>query len=191
MPRPKSIPPKPNGRPAGRPMKRLRVTEEQDHEAQRDHERHERQVSARRLAVVEAALADGRSPLHVMLANMSYFQEKAERQHNLLSALTKEEQARPENRAELKASEENRVTASTLAKEAAPYIHPRLAAIDVSGAEGQGGGMDILLAMPAGERQRRIAAAMERLAHVFPSAARGPVIDMRPAWKPPADEAAD
>lgn len=172
------------GRPAGRPRKPIRVTEEQDFEAERMHARNELRASARRLAIVEAALADGRSPLEVMLANMGYFQDRAERAFNIYSALTTEERERPENRAVLKLSEDNRLTASGLAKEAAPYVHPRLAAIDVSGTEG--GSMDVLLSMPAGDRQRKIAELMQRLGGRMPGV--GPIIDARPAWRPPPDE---
>lgn len=162
----------------------VRRTEEDDYEAGRDHERNQRNVSIRRLAIVEAALADGKSPLHVMLANMSYFQERAERLHNLFNALPKRDQEEPANQARLVLSENLRATASSLAKDAAPYVHPKLAAIEMTGTDG--GALELMLNMPAGERRRKIDELMARMRPL--GSGPGPVIQGKASWRPPVED---
>jgi len=91
------------------------------------------------------ALADGTSPLDVMLANMRHFQQVAMDAEATLEGLTVQEitgrASSPEEQFKLllaKAKEAAglRQMAHDCARDAAPYIHPKLSSVAHTGADG-------------------------------------------------------
>lgn len=93
-------------------------------------------------AVAAAAIAAGLDPLQIMLDNMRHFQQVAIDAEATLAGLTAEEingqAATPEEQfklllAKAKQAAGLRVMASEAARDAAPYIHPRLSAVEHSG----------------------------------------------------------
>lgn len=98
--------------------------------------------------VAERALATGMSPLDVMLDNMRHFQQVAIDAEATLEGLTAEEfsgtvppDASPEQQfkfllAQVKKTAGFRQMAQDAARDAAPYIHPKLASVEHSGKDG-------------------------------------------------------
>lgn len=96
-------------------------------------------------AVADKAATEGETPLEVMLANMRHFQKVATDAEAILAGLTAEEFAgqrgadlKPEEQfklllAEVKKAAGFRQMAHDCANDAAPYIHPKLSAIQHSG----------------------------------------------------------
>ena len=68
-------------------------------------------------AMAAAVAASGKAPLEVMIENMRHFDEAAT------------------NTSEIEVSDGLRMQAQECAKDAAPYIHPKLQAIEHSGAQ--------------------------------------------------------
>lgn len=105
-------------------------------------------ITKRTRAVAERALAEGKSPLDVMLENMRHFQQVALDAEATLEGLTASEfsaqvpkKASPEEQfkfllAQVKKTAGFRQLAQDSARDAAPYMHPRLAAIEHTGANG-------------------------------------------------------
>ena len=95
--------------------------------------------------VAERATAEGKTPLEIMLANMMHFQQVALDAEATLEGLTAEEfsgqiaaDATPEDQfkhllAQVKKTAGFRQLAQDAARDAAPFVHPRLAAIEHSG----------------------------------------------------------
>lgn len=95
--------------------------------------------------VAERALTTGMSPLDVMLDNMRHFQQVALDAEATLEGLTAAEfseqvpdDASPEQQfkfllAEVKKTAGLRQMAQDAARDAAPYIHPKLTAVDMRG----------------------------------------------------------
>lgn len=98
--------------------------------------------------VAERALATGMSPLDVMLDNMRHFQQVALDAEATLEGLTAAEfseqvpdDATPEQQfkfllAEVKKTAGLRQMAQDAARDAAPYVHPKLASVEHSGPNG-------------------------------------------------------
>lgn len=96
-------------------------------------------------AIAERASAEGISPLEVMLDNMRHFQQVALDAEAILAGLSAEEfvggdgsQRTPEEQfklllAEVKKAAGFRMMAHDCARDASPYMHPRLQAIQHSG----------------------------------------------------------
>lgn len=107
-------------------------------------------LTVRRREVAERALADGMAPLDVMLGNMRHFQQVAMDAEKTLEGLTIEEftakhgaDLKPEDQfkallAEVKKTAGLRHMAHECARDAAPYIHPRLTSVAHTGPEGEG-----------------------------------------------------
>lgn len=95
--------------------------------------------------VAEKAIAEGKTPLQVMLDNMLHFQQVALDAEATLNGLTAEEfsgqiaaDATPEDQfkhllAQVKKTAGFRQLAQDAARDAAPYIHPKLANVQHSG----------------------------------------------------------
>ena len=113
----------------------------------------------RNLAIVEQALADGMTPLHVMMKNLRWWQERAETAGNVLRAAYPRLEDCPADKVDDVGR--IRLVASKLAMDAAPYVHPRLAAIEMTGSEG--GPLQMFLDMAPDERKRRLARLADRL----------------------------
>lgn len=105
-------------------------------------------ITQRTREVAERALATGMTPLDVMLDNMRHFQQVALDAEAVLEGLTAEEfseqvpaDASPEDQfkfllAQVKKTVGLRQAAQDAARDAAPYIHPKLSAIAHSGPNG-------------------------------------------------------
>ena len=102
-------------------------------------------ITKRTREVAERALAEGMSPLDVMLDNMRHFQQVALDAEATLDGLTADEfseqvpdDASPEEQfkfllAQVKKTVVLRQAAQDAARDAAPYIHPKLTAVDMRG----------------------------------------------------------
>jgi hypothetical protein len=101
-------------------------------------------VTKRTREVAERALAEGKTPLEVMLDNMRHFQQVALDAEATLEGLTVEEftgrvtAETPEEQfkallAQVKKTAGFRQMAQECARDAATYVHPRLAAVQHSG----------------------------------------------------------
>lgn len=102
-------------------------------------------ITKRTRDIAERALATGMSPLDVMLDNMRHFQQVALDAEATLEGLTAEEMseavpesASPEEQfkfllAQVKKTVGLRQAAQDAARDAAPYIHPKLTAVDMRG----------------------------------------------------------
>lgn len=102
-------------------------------------------ITRRTREVAERALATGMSPLDVMLDNMRHFQQVALDAEATLEGLTAEEfseqvppDASPEDQfkfllAQVKKTVGLRQAAQDAARDAAPYIHPKLASVQHTG----------------------------------------------------------
>lgn len=101
-------------------------------------------VTKRTREVAERALAEGKTPLEVMLDNMRHFQQVALDAESTLEGLTVEEFTgkvtadTPEEQfkallAQVKKTAGFRQLAQESARDAAAYVHPRLAAVQHSG----------------------------------------------------------
>lgn len=93
-------------------------------------------------ATAAAAIAAGLDPLDIMLSNMRHFQQVALDAEATLEGLTAEEisgqASSPEEQfklllAKAKQAAGLRLMATECARDAAPYIHPRLSAVEHSG----------------------------------------------------------
>ena len=102
-------------------------------------------LTKRTQEVAERAIAEGKSPLEVMLDNMRHFQQVAFDAEEVLAGLTAEEytgvEMTPENQfkkllAEVKKAAGLRVMAHECARDAAPYMHSRLNATTLTGENG-------------------------------------------------------
>ncbi len=102
-------------------------------------------LTARTRAVAERALADGKAPLEVMLDNMRHFQQVALDAEAVIESMNEEqvetlgethEQRFKALLAKVKAAAGLRQMAHECARDAASYMHPRLAAIEHTGADG-------------------------------------------------------
>lgn len=95
-------------------------------------------------AIAERAMATGKTPLEIMIENMHHFQQVALDAEAALEGLTAEEfagqvaaDATPEDQfkfllATVKKTAGLRQMAQDAARDAAPYVHPKLAAIDAN-----------------------------------------------------------
>lgn len=101
-------------------------------------------ITKRTRDIAERALATGMSPLDVMLDNMRHFQQVALDAEATLDGLTVEEftgrvtAETPEEQfkqllAHVKKTVGLRQAAQDAARDAAPYIHPKLTAVDMRG----------------------------------------------------------
>lgn len=98
--------------------------------------------------IAERAAAEGMTPLEVMLDNMRHFQKVARDAEATLEGLTAEEftgkvgeDATPEQQfkflmAQVKQTFGLRLSAQDCARDAAPYMHPKLASIEHTGRDG-------------------------------------------------------
>lgn len=95
--------------------------------------------------LAEQAIADGNTPLDIMLANMRHFQLVAVSAEAVIEQLSHEQSIesgeKPEDQfkkllAEVKKAAGFREMAQECARDAAPYIHPRLQAVQHSGPDG-------------------------------------------------------
>lgn len=84
-------------------------------------------------AIADKAAAEGITPLEVMLDNMRFAHGQA---HQVLTALLNSRAELPEGFSEFKELLRFRGMAQDAAKDAAPYLHPRLSAIEHTGADG-------------------------------------------------------
>lgn len=83
--------------------------------------------------IAERALAEGITPLEVMLENMNFARTEAKR---VLGMLIDSGTPLPEKFNELGELLKFRAMAQEAAKDAAPYMHPRLAAVEHTGKDG-------------------------------------------------------
>lgn len=102
-------------------------------------------VTKRTREIAERALAEGKSPLEVMLDNMRHFQQVALDAEAIVEGLTAEEvtgrEMTPEEQfkhllAQVKRAAGFRQMAQECARDASSYMHPKLAAIEHTGADG-------------------------------------------------------
>lgn len=105
-------------------------------------------ITRRTREVAERSLATGMSPLDVMLDNMRHFQQVAIDAEATLEGLTAEEfsgqlhaSASPEDQfkfllAQVKKTVGLRQAAQDAARDAAPYVHAKLASVEHTGANG-------------------------------------------------------
>ena len=102
-------------------------------------------LTKRTQEVAERAIAEGTSPLEVMLDNMRHFQQVAFDAEEVLAGLTAEEytgvEMTPEDQfkkllAEVKKAAGLRIMAHECARDAAPYMHSRLNATTLTGKDG-------------------------------------------------------
>lgn len=98
-------------------------------------------IARRELA--DKALAEGKTPLEVMLGNMRHFDRLAESAETALTELSQDKIAemQPDEQfkyllAEVKKAAGLRDMAQTCARDAAPYLHPKLASVEHSGPDG-------------------------------------------------------
>lgn len=89
------------------------------------------QKTSQRQQLTEKALAQGKTPLEVMLENMNWAQRRAE-ENQLAAVNTKDD---PETSASdlLELVSGYRKMASDFAKDVAPYIHPKLSTVEHKG----------------------------------------------------------
>ena len=101
-------------------------------------------LNTRTREVAERAMVEGKSPLEVMLENMRHFQQVALDAEAVIEGLTAEEicgeQLKPEDQfrlllAKVKNAAALRQMAHECARDAAPFLHPRLANVQHSGDE--------------------------------------------------------
>lgn len=104
-------------------------------------------ATIRRREATERALATGMVPLDVMLGNMRHFQQVAIDAEAVLAQMSAEnlpggpESAEDQFKAllaEVKKAAGFRQMAHDCARDAAPYIHPRLTSVAHTGPEGEG-----------------------------------------------------
>lgn len=102
-------------------------------------------MTIRRREVAERALASGMAPLDVMLGNMRHFQQVAMDAEAVLASMKPDDLpgSSAEERfkallAEVKKAAGLRQAAQECARDAAPYIHPRLTSVAHTGPEGEG-----------------------------------------------------
>lgn len=97
--------------------------------------------------IAERALATGMAPLDVMLGNMRHFQQVAIDAEAVLAQMSAENlPGNPESAedqfkallAEVKKAAGFRQMAHDCARDAAPYVHPRLTSVAHTGPEGEG-----------------------------------------------------
>lgn len=104
-------------------------------------------LAKRTREVAEKAVAEGKTPLEVMLDNMRHFQQVALDAETVLEGLTVAEFTgkvtveTPEEQfkallAQVKKTAGFRQMAQECARDAAPFMHPKLAAIEHTGANG-------------------------------------------------------
>lgn len=105
-------------------------------------------LTKRTREIAEKAAATGATPLEVMLANMRHFQQAALDAEATLEGLTAAEfseqvpaDASPEEQfkfllAQVKKTAGFRQAAQDAARDAAPYVHPKLTAVSHTGADG-------------------------------------------------------
>lgn len=87
------------------------------------------------------ALAEGKAPLEIMLENMRHFQQVAMDAEAVLSELAGELPEDPEEQfkvmlAKVKHAAGLRQMAQECARDAAPYLHPKLSAVTHTGPDG-------------------------------------------------------
>jgi hypothetical protein len=101
-------------------------------------------VTKRTREIADQALAEGKSPLEVMLENMRHFQQVALDAESVLAGLTVEEiggkDMSPEEQfkmlmAKAKNAAGFRQMAQECARDAAPFIHAKLASVTIGGDE--------------------------------------------------------
>lgn len=100
-------------------------------------------LAKRTREIAEQAVTEGKTPLEVMLANMRHFQKLAESAEAVISQLSADTLLKLEPAeqfkyllAEVKKAAGLREMAHSCARDAAPYMHPRLAAVEHTGPEG-------------------------------------------------------
>src|SRR4051812_1400859 len=98
-------------------------------------------LTTRTRLIAERAVADGCSPLDVMLTNMRHFQQVALDAEAVLATMTATDlpgrPEKPEDQfkallAEVKKAAGFRQMAHDCARDASPYIHPRLSSVEMS-----------------------------------------------------------
>lgn len=100
-------------------------------------------VTSSKVALANRAIAEGKTPLEVMIENMRHFQQVALDAEAVIAGLSFEgEPQEPDAQfkkllAEVKKAAGFRQMAHDCACDAAPYIHPRLAAIEHTGKDGK------------------------------------------------------
>lgn len=101
-------------------------------------------VTTRTREIAEQALAEGKTPLEVMLENMRHFQKVAEDAEAVIAGLTIAEisgdNVSPEEQfkamlAKVKQAAGYRNMAHECARDAAPFIHAKLASVTIGGDE--------------------------------------------------------
>lgn len=102
-------------------------------------------LTTRTREIAEKATADGKTPLEVMLENMRHFQQVAHDAESAIAGLTVEEiggeKMTPEDQfkfllAKVKNAAGLRQMAHECARDAAPFIHPKLQSIAHTGEDG-------------------------------------------------------
>lgn len=102
-------------------------------------------LNKRTQAIAERAVATGDSPLEIMLANMRHFQQVALDAEAVLATMSSENlpgrPEKPEDQfkallAEVKKAAGLRQMAHDCARDAAPFIHAKLAAVEHTGKNG-------------------------------------------------------
>ena len=105
-------------------------------------------ITTRTREVAERATAEGKTPLEIMVENMRHFQQVALDAEATLDGLSASEfssqvpeNASPEEQfkfllAQVKKTAGFRQLAQDAARDAAPYVHPKLAAIEHTGKDG-------------------------------------------------------
>lgn len=104
-------------------------------------------LTKRTQEIAEQALASGKAPLEIMLENMRHFQKVAVDAEATFEGLTAEEflgsaiEMTPEDQfksllAQVKKAAGLRQMAHDCARDAAPYMHARLQAVEVTGKDG-------------------------------------------------------
>jgi hypothetical protein len=102
-------------------------------------------LTKRTREVAERAIAEGKSPLEIMLANMRHFQQVALDAEAVIEGIQEDELKAIGNTheeqfkallAKVKQAVGLRVMAHDCARDAAPYMHPRLQATTLTGKDG-------------------------------------------------------
>lgn len=145
-------------------------------------------VAKRTREIADRAAAEGKTPLEVMLDNMRHFQQAAMDAEAILEGLTADEfigaptERTPEEQfrallAEVKKAAGLRQMAQDCARDAAGYMHPRLAAIEHKGLNDKRNPDDL----SSKELDARIAAILDRLEGIAGGAAGPTSSEERPS----------
>lgn len=121
-----------------------------------------------RRAIADKAVAEGKSPLEVMLENMRHFHNLAQSAESALAELSQDNLPNPDPKkqfefllAEVKKAAGLRDLSQGCARDAAPYLHPRLASTAHTGPDGKG---PVLIDVTDEQRERAFAIFTARIA---------------------------